>query len=262
VIEGQDLRVVFVVFNVAPDHVPDGDTKNPLTDIRVRKALSMAIDVQAITSRILRGLTKPIDTLIAPEIGGYDASLATPRTKYDPEGAKRLLAEAGYPSGFNLGFDCSTDRFVDSERVCQAITSMWSKIGVKVGFQTMRYPIYMSKFLGGKSDAYILGWANTPQIDAYTFLNNVLHTHSGRDGTWNGGRYSNPELDKLTERVAVEMDPAQRQKLITDAFSVERRDFATMPMYREPMVLAARRGVDVPLSPDGRMRLWLASMGK
>jgi len=260
VIEGQDLRVVFLVFNVAPDHIPDGNAKNPLTDIKVRQALSMAIDVSAITKHIMRGLTRPIDTLIAPEIQGYDAALATPRTKYDPDGAKRLLAEAGYQSGLSLGFDCSIDRFVDSERVCQAITSMWSKIGVKVGLQTMRYPVYMSKFLGGKSDAYILGWANTPQIDAFTFLNNVLHTRTGRDGTWNGGRYSNPELDKLTERVAVEMDPAQRQKLITDAFRLERQDFATMPLYREPMILAARRGVDVPLSPDGRMRLWLASM--
>jgi peptide/nickel transport system substrate-binding protein len=259
-IEGQDLRVVFLAFNVAPDHIPDGESKNPLTDRRVRQALSMAIDVPGITSRVMRGQTKPIHTLIAPEIQGYDAALATPRVAYDPDGAKRLLAEAGYPAGFHLGFDCPTDRFVNSERVCQAITSMWSKIGVKVSFAAMRYPVYMAKFLNGKSDTFILGWANTPQIDAYTFLNNVLHTRTGRDGTWNGGRYSNPELDKVTERVAVEMDSAQRQRLITKAFQLERADFAAMPLYREPMVLAARRGVDVPLSPDGRVRLWLAKM--
>jgi peptide/nickel transport system substrate-binding protein len=259
-IEGQDLRVVFLDYNVAPDHIPDGESKNPLADRKVRQALSMAIDVESITSRIMRGLTKPIHTLIAPEIQGYDAALATPRVTYDPDGAKRLLAEAGYPSGFNLGFDCPTDRFVNSERVCQAISVMWSKIGVKVAFSTMRYPIYMAKFLNGKSDSFILGWANTPQIDAFTFLNNVLHTHSGRDGTWNGGRYSNPEVDKLTESAAIEMDPARRQQIITDAFRAERADFATMPLYREPMILAARHGVDIPLSPDGRMRLWLAKM--
>lgn len=258
--EAQDLRVVFLVFNVAPDHIPDGESKNPLTDRRVRQALTMAIDVGSITSRIMRNLTQPIHTLIAPEVQGYDASLATPRAAFDPDGARRLLTEAGYPAGFNLGMDCPVDRFVNAERVCQAIMSMWAKIGVKVSFTSMRYPVYMTKFLGGKSDTYLLGWANTPQIDAFSLLNNALHTKVGRSGTWNGGRYSNPDLDALTEQAAVEMDPARRQDLLTQAFRLERADFATVPLYREPMILAARRGVEVPASADGRMRLWLARM--
>lgn len=259
-VEGQDLRVMFLSFNVAPDHIPDGETKNPLVDRRVRQALTMAIDVESITSRIMRGLTKPIHTLVAPEIQGYDASLATPRATVDPDAARRLLAEAGYPSGFNLGLDCPTDRFVNAERVCQAIMSMWARIGVKVAFTSIRYPVYMAKFLAGKSDSFLLGWANTPQIDAFTMLNNVLHTKGGRSGTWNGGRYSDAELDQLTDRAAVEMDPARRQELLTKAFQIERRDFATVPLYREPLILAMRRGVDIPASPDGRMRLWLARM--
>lgn len=259
-VEGQDLRVMFLVFNVDPSHVPDGADGNPLIHRKVRQALSMAIDVEAITSRIMRGLTKPIHTLVAPEVQGYDASLAEIKTPFDPEGARRLLAEAGYPSGFPLGLDCPTDRFVNAERVCQAIMSMWSRVGVKVSFSTMRYPVYMSKFLGGKSDTFVLGWANTPQIDAFSILNNAFHTKVGRSGTWNGGRYSNPALDEVTDRAAVEMDLTKRQGLLTEAFRMERSDFAAVPLYREPLILAMKKGVDIPASADGRIRLWLARM--
>jgi peptide/nickel transport system substrate-binding protein len=156
--------------------------------------------------------------------------------------------------------DCPTDRFINSEKVCEAIVSMWAKIGVKVTLSTMRYPVYMQKFLNGKSDIFLLGWANTPQIDAYTMLNNVLHTRVDRAGSWNAGGYSSAALDDAAEKVAVEMDPARRQLLINQAFAIERADFATMPLYREPMVLAMSKALDIPASPDGKVRLWLARM--
>jgi peptide/nickel transport system substrate-binding protein len=260
VVEAQDLRVVFIGFNVAPDHIPDGAKVNPLVNLKVRQALAGAIDVDLLTRQIMRGLTKPIHTLIAPEIQGYDASLATPRTNFDPERSRKLLAEAGYPSGFSIGMDCPNDRFVNSDKVCEAIGAMWAKIGVKISLSTMHYPIYMQKFLNGKSDIFLLGWANTPQIDAYTMLNNVLHTRVDRAGTWNAGRYSNAAFDALTEKVAVEMDAARRQSLIDQAFEIERADFATIPLYREPMVLAMTKNLDIPASPDGKVRLWLARM--
>ena len=260
IIEAQDLRVAFIGFNVAPDHIPDGATANPLAKLQVREALASSIDVDLIAKQIMRGLTKPIHTLVAPEIQGYDAALATPRTRFDPERAKKLLAEAGYPMGFQIGMDCPNDRFVNSDKVCEAIVSMWAKIGVKVGLSVMRYPIYMQKFLNNKSDIFIMGWANTPQLDAYTMLNNVLHTRAGRAGTWNAGLWSNAAFDALAEKAGVEMDMALRQKIITQAFEIERKDFATMPLYREPMVLAMTKNVDIPASPDGKVRAWWARM--
>jgi peptide/nickel transport system substrate-binding protein len=260
VVEAQDLRVVFIGFNVAPDHLPDGATVNPLTNLKVREALASAIDVDLLTKQIMRGLTKPIHTLIAPEIQGYDAKLATPRTKFDPVRARQLLAEAGYPSGFSIGMDCPNDRFISSDKICEAIGAMWAKIGVKIGLSIMRYPIYMQKFMKGGSDIFILGWANTPQIDAYTMLNNVLHTRVGRAGTWNAGRYSSAAFDAVADKAGVEMDPARRQELIDKAFEIERADFATMPLYREPMILAMSKNLDIPASPDGKVRLWFARM--
>jgi peptide/nickel transport system substrate-binding protein len=257
VIEAQDLRVMFLGFNVAAGHAVEGQPRNPLADVRVREALTRGLDVSGITQSVMRGLTQPIHTLIAPEIGGYDATLATPRVPHDPTGARRLLAEAGYPDGFQIGFDCPNDRFVNGERVCRAITSMWARIGVRANLNVMRYPPYMARFLNQQSDIFLLGWANTPQLDGFSILNNVLHTKNQRSGSWNAGGVSDPAFDAVAARAAVEMDLARRTALLTEAFTLERRAFWTVPLYREPMVIAMRRPFDMPASADGRMRFWM-----
>jgi peptide/nickel transport system substrate-binding protein len=257
-VEAQDLRVMFLGFNLASGHEPAGGGTNPLADRRVRRALAMGLDVASVTRTVMRGLTRPIDTLLAPEIGGYDPAQVVPRAPFDPEGAKRLLAEAGYPDGFAIGLDCPIDRFVNGERVCQAAAAMWARIGVRVSFNAMRYPAYMQRFLNNRSDIFILGWANTPQLDGFSILNNVFRTRDERSGSWNAGGVSDPAFDALTARIAVEMDPARRTALMTEAFAIEREAVWTIPLYREPMLVAMRRDLDIPASADGRVRFWLA----
>lgn len=261
VIEAQDLRVMFLGFNVAADRTPAGGGANPLADRRVREALAAATDIPAITRTVMRGMTQPIHTLIAPEIGGYDASLATPRASFDPARARRLLSEAGFPDGLEIGMDCPSDRFVNGERVCQAVAAMWARVGVRATLNVMRYPAYMQRFLNNRSDVFLLGWANTPQLDGFSILNNVFRTRTAQNGSWNAGQVSDPAFDALAERIAVEMDPARRTALMTQAFAMERQAFWTIPLYREPMLVAMRQGLDIPAFADGRVRVWMARMG-
>jgi peptide/nickel transport system substrate-binding protein len=256
-VEAQDLRVMFLGFNVIPTHTTEGGGRNPLADVRVREALTAAIDVASITRTVMRGLTSPSHTLLAQEIQGYDAALATPRAPYDPERARRLLAEAGYPDGFTIGFDCPVDRFIGAERPCQAVTAMLARVGVRVNLNTMRYSAYAQRFLQNRSDIWIMGWANTPQLDGFSILNNIFHTRTTRNGSWNAGGYSDPAFDAVVQRAAVEMDPAARQRLLTEAFRMERAAFWSVPLYREPMVVAMRRNLDMPAFPDGRVRIWM-----
>lgn len=260
VVEAQDLRVMFLGFNVSPEHQPEVGGANPLADRRVREALTAAVDVEGITRTVMRGLTQPIHTLIAPEIGGYDAALARATTAFDPDRAKRLLADAGHPNGFAIGMDCPSDRFVNGERVCQAIAAMWARIGVQVRFQSMRYPAYMQRFINNRSDIFLLGWANTPQLDGFSILTNVFHTRTPRQGSWNAGRFSDPAFDALSARIAVEMDPARRTTLMTEAFTIVRDAYWAIPLYREPMLVAMRSELDIPASADGRVRVWMARM--
>ena len=155
---------MFLGFNVAKDHLPAGNTANPLAEQRAREALAMATDVEGISRSVMRGLTKPIATIVAPEIQGYDPVQAEPRAEFDPARAKQMLAEAGYPDGFQIGLDCPSDRFVNAERVCQAIASMWAKVGVKVALSTMRYAAFSKRYAAQESDTFLMGWANTPQL--------------------------------------------------------------------------------------------------
>jgi peptide/nickel transport system substrate-binding protein len=102
-----------------------------------------------------------------------------------------------------------------------------------------------------------MGWANTPQLDGFSILNNIFHTRTTRNGSWNAGGYSDPAFDAVVGRAAVEMDRDARQRLLTEAFRMERAAFWTVPLYREPMVVAMRRNLDMPAFPDGRMRIWM-----
>jgi peptide/nickel transport system substrate-binding protein len=256
-VEAQDLRVMFLGFNVQPGHVTEGGGTNPLADARVREALTAAIDQQAITRTVMRGLTTPIHTLLAEEIQGYDAALATPRAPYDPARARRLLAEAGYADGFTVGFDCPVDRFIGAERPCQAVAAMLARIGVRVNLNTMRYTAYSQRFLAQRSDIWIMGWANTPQLDGHSILNNIFRTKDQRNGSWNAGGFSDPAFDALVARAAVEMDPAARQSLLTEAFRRERAAFWSVPLYREPMIVAMRSNLEMPAFADGRVRAWM-----
>ncbi len=196
--------------------------------------------------------------MIAPEVQGYDPSLATSAPTYNLARAKALLAEAHLLQPFALTFDCPVDRFVNAEQVCQAIAAMWSHIGVKTTVISDRYPAFLKKINGGESDAWLMGWANTPQIDASSIMNNMFHTRTARDGSWNAAQYSDPVLDSLVERTTTELDPVQRQALMSKALRIEAEAVPYFPLYREPMVFGAVRDFDIPASPDGKMRLWLA----
>ncbi|MBP0495155.1 ABC transporter substrate-binding protein [Roseomonas indoligenes] len=258
-VEAQDLRVMYFGFNVGAAHqTAAGAGPNPLADRRVRQAMTMALDVPAITRAIMRGLTQPTHALIAREITGYEPAQAVQRASYDPEGAKRLLAEAGYPDGFTIGLECPNDRFVNGDRLCQAAAAMWARVGVKVSYSGARYAAFIQRFLKQEPDMYLMGWANTPQLDGFSILNNVFHTRDQRSGSWNAGGYADPAFDALVDRTATEMDLGKRTSLLTEAFALERANFWAIPLYREPMLLASRKGFEVPAFADGRMRFWLA----
>lgn len=258
VILGHDLRLILLGLNqgAAQLNVSDIKDKNPLADLNVRKALTQAIDVKTLTARVLRGLAEPTANLVAPQIQGYDPALSEPLARYDQAAAKTLLASAGYPNGFELGMDCPSDRYVNAEQVCQAIAAMWARTGVRAKLTIQSVTPYLKKVLSGGSDVYMIGWANSPQLDAYVMLNSVLHTKGGKSGAWNPGGYSNSKLDELTKSVSSELDMAKRQKMISEAFTIHRQDFGSIPLYLEPLVWATRKGVDVVQTADNKVRLW------
>ncbi|HEY1798424.1 MAG TPA: ABC transporter substrate-binding protein [Stellaceae bacterium] len=258
-IQGPELRTIYLAMDQTRPELLFSNVKgkNPLQDVRVRRAFSLAIDEDAIVKRVMHGEGHVTWLMYGPGVNGYDAVLDH-RPPVDLAKAKSLLADAGYPDGFQIQMDCPNDRYVMDEQICTAIAGMLAKVGVKVDvyartkvkfFSDVSYPNY-------KLSLSLQGW--TPATyDAHNVFYTLLASRdpkTGRGQTNNGG-YSNPEIDKLTDEMAHELDPKKRQALIDQAAKIAQDDVATIPLHQQVIVWATRDNVSVVQPADNNFYL-------
>ncbi len=251
-IQGPELRTIFVGMDQTRDELLYSSVKgkNPFKDIRVRQAFALAIDENAIAQRVMRGQARPTWLMYGPGINGFDPAYNV-RPAVDIAKAKQLLADAGYPQGFEVTLDCSNDRYVNDEAICSAIGAMMARVGVKVDvyartkvkyFTDVNYPIYKTSF-------YMLGW--TPSTyDAQNAFTNLLHSRGPGIGLNNVAGYSNALVDKLTDEMTTELDPAKRQAEINQAAKQVQDDFGYIPLHQQTIVWASKQNIDVTQPPD------------
>lgn len=251
------LRVDYLTLNMRDKlNAKNAQSANPLKDIRVRKALYMAINRDAITSKVMRGLTQPTSNYLAPDIPGYNAKAGVD-LPYDPVKAKALLAEAGYPQGFNLNFDCPEGTYINAAQWCQAVQSYWAKIGVKAALNVHPASVYDPILVNGRTDVGVLGWANLPIMDPYSVAVQLLHTSDGKNlGTFNIPRYSNAKVDKLIDDSVGELDNSKRIAMLSEAVGIANQDLPYLPMHFEPTVWAMSKKLVLKQTPDDVQRLW------
>jgi peptide/nickel transport system substrate-binding protein len=252
ILQTPELRTIYLGFNVLRDALPTSDVKgkNPWRDVRVRQAVALAIDEQAIASRVMLGLGHPTAELWGPGVNGYDAALDV-RPKADPAKAKSLLSDAGYPNGFRVGMDCPNDRYVMDEQICTAIVSMLARVGIKVDLDAQTKTKFFTKVNGPAydSDFFLLGW--TPATyDAHNALYTLLGSRNGKRGEVNDGGYSNAELDALIDKIGVESDEAKRQALIDQAIKIQQAELPVVPLHQQVIVWAAKDSVDMVQPAD------------
>ena len=198
IVEGTENRIVFLGLDQARDELLYSNVKgrNPFKDTRVRQALYHAIDIEAIQRTTMRGRSQPTGALL-PSSGESTPELER-RLPFDRDAARKLLAEAGYANGFEVTLDCPSNRYVNDEKICQAIAAMWARIGVTVRVNTMPRATYFPKLERQDTSVYLLGWASASTDAIFTLLP-LLSTWTGNgEGDHNYGRYSNPRLDALT----------------------------------------------------------------
>src|SRR6201995_5972566 len=223
VMTGPELRTIFLGMDQVRDELLYSSVKgkNPFKDIRVREAFFKAIDVDLIKSRVMRGLSTPSALMIAPQL--FPLSKDFVREKADPDAAKKLLTEAGYPDGFEVTMDCPNDRYVNDAAICQAVVGMLARIGVKVDLLAQPKAQYFAKVLKPgcyKTSFYMLGW--TPaSMDSHNVLHDILGCRDdpkdATRGEANLGGYCNKEVDALTDKVLVETDTGKPDQLIKQA---------------------------------------------
>jgi peptide/nickel transport system substrate-binding protein len=245
VIEGVENRVVFIGMDQHRDELLYSNVKgkNPLKDRRVRQALYQAIDIEAIHKTTMRNLSKPTGALLpAPKMSGPQIEKRLP---YDKEAAKKLLAEAGYPNGFEVTLDCPNNRYVNDERICQALAAMWSQVGIATKVNAMPRAVYFPKLEKLDTSLYMLGWGGA-STDAMFTLQPVLSTYTGKgDGDYNYGRYSNPKLDALTQKAKIEMNPEARIVFVQEALMAHNTEINHLPLHRQVIPWAARGNITV-----------------
>ena len=252
ILQTPELRTIYLGFNQSADELRSSDIKgkNPFKDPNVRRAVALAIDEPAITSRVMLGLGHPTWEMWGPGVNGYDAALDV-RPKVDPAKAKQLLADAGYPNGFKVAMDCPNDRYVMDEQICTAIVSMLARVGVKVDLNAQTKSKFFAKVNAPAydTDFYLLGW--TPATyDAHNALYTLLGTRNGKRGEVNNGGYSNPTLDGLIEKIGTETDAAKRNAMIVQTIQILQQDLPTIPLHQQVIVWAAKTNVDVAQLAD------------
>ena len=256
VLQGPELRTLLLGMDQGRDELLEANvkSKNPFKDIRVRRAVYQAIDIEAIRQKIMGGQSTPTGLVIAPSINGFDQTIAA-RLPHDPTAAKKLLVDAGYGGGFEVTFDCSEDRAVDEGQICTAIAAMLERVGITVRLNVQPRAKHFDKILGVRSSFYMMSWAGLPTIDALGTLNTVIHTRGGSYGTWNLGGYSNRRVDDLIRKIESENDNAKRNAMIREALQLHKDDIGHIPIHTQNSAWAAREGIKLQHSADDFVRL-------
>lgn len=216
--------------------------KNPLKDLRVRKAMSKAINRQAIVDRVMEGSAIPAGQLLPEGFFGVSPNLKV--EPYDLKGAKKLLAEAGYPDGFKLTLHSPNDRYINDKDVAQAVAQMLSRAGIDTAVDAMPKSVFFSRASKLEFSLMLVGWGSGTG-EASSPLKSLLATYDPAKG-WgpsNRGRYSNPKLDELLGEALKTIDDGKREKLLQQATEVGINDLGIIPLHYEVSTWGMRKGL-------------------
>ncbi len=213
--------------------------ENPFKDIRVRQAISLGINRDAIVERVMEGFATPANQMVPPGMLGYNESLAP--LSYDVEKAKALLAEAGFPNGFGLTVHCPNDRYVNDGKICLALGQMLSRIGLKMEVVSEPRSVYFSNYR--EYSLALIGWGSAGEATASWM---TLHTPMKDKGlgTFNHGHVSIPEVDAIVAEVITETDDTKRGKLEEEVMSLIHENTAVIPLHYQTVIAATRDTID------------------
>jgi len=252
-ITGPELRTIFLGMDQKRDELLYSNVKgkNPFKDKRVRQAFYQAIDIEGIKKTVMRGASNPSAQLVGPGINGFQPEMK--RLPYDVEAAKKLMAEAGYPNGFEVSMNCPNDRYVNDGRICQTVAANLSRINVKINLQAETKGTYFPKVLRRDTSFYMLGW--TPATyDAHNAMNAIMRCVDDKGaGQFNLGAYCNPKVDELTLKVQAETDKDKRNAYIKEAFDLHAADVGHIPLHQQALAWGVNKKVKLVQLADNFM---------
>jgi len=253
VLDGHEVRTIFIGMDQHNNELKYSNVKgkNPFKDVRVRRALNMTVDREAIKRVTMRGLSIPAGIMVAPGVHGHSKAIDV-FPKVDVAAAKKLLAEAGYPNGFEFTLDCPNNRYVNDEKICQALVGMWAKAGVTAKLNSMPFANFIPKILNFDSSAYLLGWGVATFDALYTLQSLVRTKTTGADGNFNLGRVSDLKLDNTIDAIKIATDPKARDALLKEALEKTRDEAYYITLHHQLRPWAMKKSVTAVHSADDR----------
>ena len=257
--EMTDIGTQYLGFDQSRTELEFSDVKgrNPFKDLRVRRAVYQAIDIDAIVSKVLRGQAKATGSYFSRLVDGWLPELDR-RLPYDPKAARALLKEAGYPDGFSVTLDCVNATY--RAAVCQAIAGMLAQVGIRATFQPWPTATFFPRLTQATASFFEFGWS--PLTDPWPSLYAIVHSY-GADGagTFNGGRYTNAQLDQIIDAMRVEPDLTRRRQLIGDALRLMHAELPLIPLYRRTLTWVMRPDINVAQWPNDILELRFVQIG-
>ena len=254
VVSTAQMRTIFLGMDQAADKLRSGNTgDNPFKKKEVRQALYQAIDIEAIKKKVMRGLSEPAGIITFPGVNGYTEELDK-RLPYDVDAAKKLLADAGYPKGFDVELRCPNDRYVNDEAICTAVVGMFGKIGVNVNLFAQTKSKHFKELKEDKGDFYMLGWG-VPTLDSHY----VFHYLYESGASWNKVNFSNSDVDAAIRVMEGEVDLDKRNAAIANAWKIVKDDISYLPLHHQVISWATKNNVDVPIRPNNEPLFRFAS---
>jgi len=252
------VRLMYLHLDTAREKTPFATDKagkaldrNPLRDLRVRRAMSKAINRAALVERVMEDAAVSTGQLMPEGFFGFTPALKP--EAYDPEGARKLLTEAGYPDGFGLTLHAPNNRYVNDEQIAQAIAQMLARVGIQTRVDAMPVSVYFSRGSKLEFSFMLVGWG-AETMEASSPLKALLATFSKDKGMGaaNRGRYSNPKLDAVLDQALTTVDDARRERLLQQATEIGVGDLGIIPLYHQHNLWAARRGIVYEARADER----------
>jgi peptide/nickel transport system substrate-binding protein len=215
---------------------------NPLRDARVREAMDLAIDRRTLVRIVLEGLGRPANQLMPANFFGGSKNL--PERPFDVNKAKQLLTEAGYPKGFEIDFFCTNNRLPGDSAVCEALSQMWARAGLKVNANALNGTVFFPAQQKGEYSLWMSGWGTLTGEASYTY-GSLVHTADAAMGlgAFNKQGYSNPAVDKLLEEGSRTMDDNKRRALFEKASELSMTDRALIPTVQLQTIWASKAGM-------------------
>ena len=245
-------RTIFLGINVGDGDLVNDNVEgaNPFAELRVRQAMNLAINREAIQQVVMRGQSTPTGVIVPPFVNGWTEALdAYPQP--DIDAARALMEEAGYGEGFEVTLHCPNDRYINDEAICQAVVGMMGQIGIDVNLVAQSRSLHFPLIANWETDFYLLGWG-VPTFDSEYNFNFLVHTRTDDRGSWNGTRYSNPDVDAKIQSLGSQTDLEVRNATIAEIWNTMQEDVIYLALHHQVLNWGMRENIDFPTQPENQ----------